>query len=87
MPSVSEVIREYVLREFLPGEDPKALGDSMPLLSSGVLDSVALIKLVSYLEQHYGIELKPHEVTPDRFDTISQMSAALQKKLAATEEQ
>ncbi len=77
---LKNTVKEFVLREFLPGEDPGLLDDSTPLISGGILDSLAMVKFVAFLEERYGIELKPHEITPDRFDTIPQISAVVERK-------
>ena len=61
-PQVQAQIKAYLLGEFLEGEDPASLTASTPLVSSGVLDSIATLKLVSFLEQEFTIELAPHGI-------------------------
>ena len=68
--SIKTTVKEYILREFLPGEAPEALTDSTPLVTGGILDSLATIKLVSFLEEKYGISLEAHEVDAEHLDTI-----------------
>jgi acyl carrier protein len=50
MAQIKEDVKEFILREFLPGESPQELTDSTPLITGGILDSLATIKLVSFLE-------------------------------------
>jgi acyl carrier protein len=59
---IKTVIRGFVLKEFLPGEDPSELTDTTPLITGGVLDSIATLKLVMFIEERYGISLQAHEV-------------------------
>ena len=33
-------IKDFIMNEFLPGEDPNELTDSTPLISGGILDSL-----------------------------------------------
>lgn len=66
---ILQEVRGYLLEEFLPDEDPASLTDGTPLVSSGVLDSIALVKLVSHLEESYGVELEAHEMSADFLDT------------------
>ena len=47
---INDTIKKYVLDEFLPGEDPAALTDTVPLIGTGILDSIAVLKLVTFLE-------------------------------------
>jgi acyl carrier protein len=76
-------IKQFIMAEFLPGEDADELTDTTPLISGGVLDSIATLKLVMHMEQVYGIELEPHEVDKENLDTLEQIARMLQKKLAA----
>ena len=74
-------VREYLLTEFLPGEDPAALTDSTPLISGGILDSIASVKLVSHLEERYGILFEANEVSVDYLDTIDLVVDTVHRKL------
>ena len=78
--SIKATIKEYILREFLPGEDPEALTDSTPLVTGGILDSLATIKLVSFLEEKYGISLEAHEVDAEHLDTIDLVAQLVDAK-------
>jgi acyl carrier protein len=69
--AVSDKIKEYIMREFLPGEDPSELTGTTPLISGGILDSIAALKLVMFLEQEYGVAFEAHEVNRDNLDTIT----------------
>ena len=75
-------VKEYILREFLPGESPEALTDSTPLISGGILDSIATLKLVSFLEDQFGIALEAHDVDADHLDTIDMIAALVSQKKA-----
>lgn len=73
-------IKEYILREFLPGEDPDTLDDSTPLLTSGVLDSIATVKLVAFLEQRFGVQLEPHELNADYLNSLPDITRTVESK-------
>ena len=77
---INAVIKDVILREFLPGEDPSELTDTTPLITGGVLDSIATLKLVMFIEDRYGISLQAHEVDPEHLDTISQIAQLIRSK-------
>jgi acyl carrier protein len=77
------VVREYILAEFLPGEDPAELTDDTPLISGGILDSISTLKLVTFLEQRFGISLEAHEAGVEHLDTLERIEALLRAKAAA----
>jgi acyl carrier protein len=78
----ADTIRTFVLTEYLPGESPENLRDDLPLRSSGILDSLATIRLISFLEEHYGIEVEAHETDIDNFDRIQDIAAFVERKQA-----
>jgi acyl carrier protein len=77
---IKTVITDFVLKEFLPGEDPSELTDTTPLITGGVLDSIATLKLVMFIEERYGISLQAHEVDPEHLDTIAQIAELIRSK-------
>ena len=81
MQAVKQVIREYILKEFLPGENPAELTDTTPLITGGILDSLATIKLVAFLEQQFKIQIQAHETMVDYLDTINDIAQLVQSKL------
>ena len=76
-------IKEYILKEFLPGEDPNDLTDSTQLFTTGLLDSIASLNLVSFLEEEYGVKIEPHEIVADNLDTIKLIADFVEQKKAA----
>lgn len=80
MNPVKETIRQYILTNYLPDESPEHLTDTTPLRTSGVLDSLATLGLVSFVEKEFGIELEAHETGIDTFDRIEDIAALVASK-------
>jgi acyl carrier protein len=80
VPSVDEIIKRYILEEFLEGEDPAQLTSSTPLMTSGILDSIKTLKLVAFLEERFSIALAAHEADADHLDTIAMIAALVRSK-------
>ncbi len=81
--AASEKIKDYLMREFLPGEDPGELTATTPLITGGILDSIAALKLVMFLEDEYGVTFEPHEVNRENLDTIARIVQLLISKKPA----
>jgi acyl carrier protein len=77
---VKSTVRDYILKEFLPGESPDALQDSTELITRGILDSLATLKLVSCIEERFNIALEPHETDADYLNTIDSIAALVESK-------
>ena len=81
MQDVKETIKAYILEEFLPGEDPADLTDSTPLITGGILDSLATLKLVLFLEERFHIKIEAHETMVDYLNTISDIAQLVNSKV------
>ena len=73
-------IRDYILREFLTGEDPDELSDTTPLMTAGILDSVATLKLVTFLEKQFSITLEAHEADVEYLNTVADIATLVRSK-------
>lgn len=79
--AVKQSVKSYILDEFLPGEDPANLEDTTPLITAGILDSIATLKLVSYLEKQFKITLAAHEADVDHLNTLADITSLVQAKV------
>ena len=75
-------VKTFILEEFLPGEDPAELTMATPLITGGILDSIATLKLVLFLEERFRVKLGAHETSPDHLDTITKIAALVRSKQA-----
>jgi acyl carrier protein len=82
MTDTKNAIKTFILEEFLVGEDPNELADSTPLITGGILDSLATLKLVTFLEDEFGIEIQAHETGVDHLNTIDDIAKLVDSKMA-----
>lgn len=80
MQEIKKTIRSFILSEYLVGESPSNLLDETPLQTSGILDSLATLNLVSFVEERFGIEVKAHEAGVENFDRIEDIAALVARK-------
>ncbi len=83
MDEIIRDVKQYVLDTFLPGENPQALTPTTPLITSGILDSLATLDLVSFLEEKYGFELEANDVDHAKLGTLQDIARMVQSKLSA----
>jgi acyl carrier protein len=76
-------VRDYIAREFLQPDDRDSLTASTPLVTGGILDSLASLNLVGFLEKQFGIKIQPHEVNVDNLDTLTAIAALVKAKRGA----
>ena len=72
--------KEFIMEQFLPGESPENLTDSTELITGGILDSLATLKLVAFLEESYGITIAPSDLVPDNLNSIARIANFVESK-------
>ncbi|MES0488480.1 MAG: acyl carrier protein [Leptospirales bacterium] len=79
--SNADQIIKYITDEILEDED-QVIDEQTSLFDGGVLDSLNLVTLISFLEDTHKIKIKSSEVTLENLNTVSNMINFIDKKLA-----
>jgi len=74
-------VRSFIIDHFLSGDASKLRADGS--LLGDVIDSMGVIALVTYLQEHFQITVEDDEVLPSNLDTINNLVAYISKKLGA----
>jgi acyl carrier protein len=81
---INTTLKAFILREYLPGEDPAALTETTPLMTTGILDSIAVLKVVTFLENEFHITIEPYEAVVENLNTLSDMVQLVTSKKAGS---
>ncbi|MFJ9785600.1 acyl carrier protein [Amycolatopsis sp. NPDC101161] len=79
----SEQIKQYVLDEFLPGVGPEELEADYDLRANGVIDSLGLLRVVTWLEATFEIPMEEVEIVEQDFTSITSISRFVELHSAA----
>jgi acyl carrier protein len=75
-------VREFILKQF-PLARKNRIKDSDHLLDSGMLDSLGVLEIVTFIEGEYGFAVSEEDLVPENFETIDYIAAFIQNKLHA----
>ncbi|MCI0453220.1 MAG: acyl carrier protein [Candidatus Latescibacteria bacterium] len=78
---IVDTVKKFILEQFLPGEDPDELTTDTPLMTTGILDSLATLKLVTFLEQEFDITVEAHEADAANLNTLDLIADLVDGKL------
>ena len=78
--NIISILKTFILEELLSGSRTEIDPDES-LLSSGVLDSLALLRLISFLEDRFGVAVEEDEIIPDNFETMNAIKKLIEPKL------
>ena len=73
---------EFIMNNYLFGDESSLPGDGDSLLETGVIDSTGVLELVDFLETDLGIEVADHETVPENLDSIANIVAYIGRKQA-----
>ena len=75
----AELIRNYIIDNFLFGEDD-SLKEDTSFLENGIVDSTGIMELVAFVEESYHIRVEDEELVPENFDSIQNIADFLERK-------
>lgn len=70
---IKAIITSYIKKEYLEDADFE-LKDDTVLISSGEIDSFAMVSLLIYLEKRFKIKIPPIKATPEAFNTVNNIA-------------
>jgi acyl carrier protein len=80
---IKDAVRAYIAQQFLAGESPDNITDDTELVTTGVLDSLASLNLVSWLEEKFAVNIEAHEVDVDHLNTLDLITDMVLAKQSA----
>jgi acyl carrier protein len=76
-------LRNFIATHF-PRSRARGLSDEDPLLASGVVDSLGVLDLVSFIESEFGISVTDDDLLPENFNSIGRIVTFIKDRQAKT---
>lgn len=83
--TVSEIkraLRDQIADEFLDG-DATRLSDDTELIAEEIIDSLGIFLLLGFINDRFGVEVDPEDVTLEHFATINAISGLVEASRSA----
>ena len=65
-----EMLKQFISDELVPGNNIENLDESDSLLESGIIDSMGILKLVTFIEDKFQLKIEAEELIPENFETL-----------------
>ena len=78
---VRNKIRQFIESELLSDQKGAHLSVSEPLITTGIIDSLSIMKLIAYLEKTFSVRIEDEEIIAENFETIDVISSVIEKKI------
>jgi acyl carrier protein len=75
------------IRSFLKNSAPKDAGftDSESLLVKGVIDSLRMLDMISFLEENYHLKIDEEELMPENFESVDAITRFVEQRIKREE--
>jgi acyl carrier protein len=77
--ALTERLKDFVYEKF-PLAKMQGVKSSDPLLDGGIIDSLGILDLVTFLEKEFGIHVYDEELLSENFVTLDALTAFIQQK-------
>lgn len=78
-------VTKFVNTQFLKGNKAITITDDSSFIDEGIIDSLGVLELVSFIEETFGFRVEDEEMIPDNLDSINKIVAYVGIKLAVTQ--
>lgn len=80
--NTNEVIREFITTEMLHGSLTAPLQDQDQLVESGIIDSLGVMTLLSFLDEKFSIQVGGDDLVPENFESVAAIAALVDRHQA-----
>jgi acyl carrier protein len=75
-------VRSFIVDAFLFGQEDDRLTDEASFMETGIIDSTGVLELMGFVEETFGLAVEEHEITPENLDSLRNICAYVDRKLA-----
>ena len=72
-------VRQFLIEDVFYDKDLKNLGPDDSLLAKGLLDSLSILKTVTFCEEQFGITIPDEDVLPDHFESVRAIAGLVER--------
>jgi acyl carrier protein len=80
MNDLSAKIKEFIITEVNPELNLSHLDDGEPLIESGIVDSLGVLKIMSFLDESFGVDLSSDEIKLENFRDVRTICELVSKQ-------
>lgn len=77
---INEILKTYIKEEILLGDTTFEINDDTALINDNIVDSINLMKLISFIEQKFNVTFTQEDYSVDNFNTIESIVNMYLKK-------
>lgn len=76
-------IKKYIAENLLFSQSGFPYDDNASFLQEGIIDSIGVMELTTFVSQTFKIDVPPGDITPDNFDSVEKLSNYIARRQTA----
>jgi acyl carrier protein len=84
MTDIKLAVRAFLVENFMFRGDVAGVPDDASLIKAGILDSVGILLLISFMEDTYAMTVGDDEVEPENLGSVDAIAGFIVRKTGAT---
>jgi len=83
MKNVSQLIKDYIVRELMSDKPDAAVADDEPLIEGGIVDSLGIFLVIAFIDETLNVKIQPEDVLLENFQTVNAITNLVLSRQAA----
>lgn len=79
--SVKEQLRQFIMEELASAKGISQFTDSESLMANGVIDSLGVFRVVTFLEENFGVRVGDEEITAENLESVDTIEQLVMRKI------
>ena len=72
-PQIDLSVVQNFIRTELVYDDDKDFDENTNLIERGIIDSMSLVRLISFIEEQYSVHVQDEDIVPENFSTLTKI--------------
>jgi acyl carrier protein len=74
MSEFKDKLKQFIKTEVNPERNIEEIGDDEPLLESAIIDSLGILKILSFMDEEFGVDLSSDQIKLENFKDVTSIN-------------
>jgi len=81
---ISKSLEQFIQDQIIKGQKDVDLQQTTNLIEEGIIDSLGIMKLLTFIEESYNLQISDEELLPENFESLKAICAMVESKINVT---
>lgn len=85
MQTIEQDLRQFLAENFILDDGGAGLDANISLTETGVLDSMGVLELITFIEERFGFAVPDEDTLPENLDSVARLVNYVERRLSEVE--